>query len=119
MAVAAATTNNTATSVAQTTPIVRLKPASLPKLHGCKRSFYRWMKDWESLQKQGEPTKMQLLDSVDERISKNLRLTMCNCAEDMFRVLENGFGNKSTIALEITEELQKIPVLRASTKKGN
>ncbi|KAK7879276.1 hypothetical protein WMY93_033942 [Mugilogobius chulae] len=32
----------------------------------------------------------------------------------MFRVLENRYGNKSTIALEIIEELERIPVLRAN-----
>lgn len=37
-----------------------------------------------------------------------------NTAEDMFRVLENRYGNKSTIALEIIEDLEKIPALRAN-----
>ncbi len=116
-----AAAGNMATAPAtQATPIVRIKPISLPKFHGCKRDFYRWKRDWESLQKQGEPTgsaevkKMQLLDSMDERISRDLHLSTYNSAEDIFRVLENRYGNKSTIALEIIEELEKIPVLRAN-----
>lgn len=108
------------TPAAHTAPIVRIKPTSLPRFYGCKREFHRWKRDWESLQKQGEPTgsvevkKMQLLDSIDEKISKDLHLSTYNTAQDMFRVLENRFGNKSTIALEIIEELEKIPALRAN-----
>lgn len=37
-------------------PIVKIRPICLPKFHGCKRNFHRWRKDWESLQKQGEPS---------------------------------------------------------------
>jgi len=56
---------------ANTTPMVRMKPISLPRCHGCKRDVHRWKRDWESLQRQGEPTgssevkKIQLLDSMD------------------------------------------------------
>ena len=88
---------------------------SLPKFDGFKRNFHRWRKDWESLQRQGEPTgsveakKIQLLDSVDDKISRDLRLSTYNNAEDMFRVLENRYGNKTTIALEIIEDLEKVP----------
>ena len=96
-------------------PTVKIKPTSLPKFDGFKRNFHRWRKDWESLQIQGEPTgsveakKIQLLDSVDEKISRDLRLSTYNTAEDMFRVVENRYGNKTTIALEIIEDLEKIP----------
>ena len=100
--------------------ILKIKPTSLPKFHGFKRNFHRWRKDWESLQRQGEPTgsaeakKIQLLDSVDERISRDLRLSTYNTAEDMFRVLEIRYGNKTTIALEIIEDLEKIPALKSN-----
>ena len=60
-----------------------------------------------------EVKKIQLLDSMDEKISRNLRLSTYNTAENIFRVLENRYGNKSTIAIEIIEDLEKIPVLRA------
>ncbi|XP_055768950.1 uncharacterized protein LOC129844827 [Salvelinus fontinalis] len=101
-------------------PTLRIKPTCLPKFSGYKRNFHRWRRDWESLQKQGEPTgsvevkKIQLIDSVDERMCRDLRLSTYNTAEDMFRVLENRYGNKSTIALEIIEDLEKIPALRAN-----
>ncbi|KAI3352112.1 hypothetical protein L3Q82_020927 [Scortum barcoo] len=100
-------------------PILKIKPTTLPKFHGFKRNYHRWRKDWESLQRQGEPTgsveakKIQLLDSVDEKIRRDLRLSTYNTAEDMFRVLENRYGNKTTIALEIIEDLEKIPPFKA------
>lgn len=53
--------------------------------------------------------KFQLLDSVDERISRDLRLSTYNSAEDIFTVLQN----KSTIALEIIEDLERIPPLKS------
>lgn len=40
-----------------------------------------------------------------------------NTAEDIFQVLENRYGNKSTIALEIIEDLEKIPILRANQQR--
>ena len=102
------------------TPIVRIKPTTLPIFNGCKREYHRWKKDWENLQRQGEPSgsaevkKIQLLDSVDDKIAKDLRLSTYNTAEDIFRVMENRYGNKSTIAIEILEELEKIPHVRGS-----
>ena len=100
-------------------PAIRLKPTALPKFTGNKRDFHRWKKDWEALQKQGEPTgssevkKAQLLDSLEDKIRRDLRLTSYNTAEDIFQVLENRFGNRTTIAIEIVEELQRIPPVKA------
>ena len=100
-------------------PILKIKPTSLPRFHGSRREFYQWKKDWENLQRQGEPTgsaeakKMQLLDSMDDRIRKDLRLSTYKSAEEMFKVLENRFGNKTTIALEIVEDLEKILPLKS------
>lgn len=100
-------------------PVVRIKPTSLPKFTGFKRNFHRWRRDWENLQKQGEPTgsvevkKFQLLDSVDERICRDLRLPTYNSADEIFRVLQNRYGDKPTIALEIIEDLERIPPLKS------
>ncbi len=60
-----------------------------------------------------EVKKFQLLDSVDERICRELRLLTYNSAEDIFRVLRKRYGNKSTIALEIIEDLERIPPLKS------
>lgn len=56
MAAASVSAAAASQATAQTTPIVRIKPTSLPRFDGCKREFYQWKRDWESLQKQGEPT---------------------------------------------------------------
>ena len=103
-----------------TPPIVRIKPTSLPVFYGSKRDFHRWKKDWENLQKQGEPTgspevrKIQLLESVSESSAKELRLSTYTTATDIFRVLENRYGNKSTITVEILEALDKMPQVKGN-----
>ncbi len=103
---------------AQAKPVVRFRPASFPVFDGSKRDFYRWRKDWESLQQQGEPSgsvevkKIQLLDSIDGRIVKDLRLSSYNTAEDIFRVLTN--LQSYAITMEIVEELERIPVMRGN-----
>ena len=85
------------------TPIVRIKPTTLPIFNGSKREYHQWRKDWESLQNQGEPSgstevkKIQLLGSVDDKISKELRLLTYATANDMFKVLENRYGNRSSL----------------------
>ncbi len=110
---------NTALQTMPFTPVVRIKPTRLPKFSGIKRDFFRWKKDWESLQKQGEPTgsaevkKIQLLDSLDDRIVKDLRLSSYSTAEDEFRVLENRYGNKVTITMEIIEGLERFPAVKS------
>lgn len=106
--------------IPQATPIVRFRPASLPVFDGNKRNFYHWWKDWEKLQQQGEPSgsveikKIQLLDSIDVRIVKDLRLSSYNTAADIFRVLKNRYGNNYAITMEIVEELERIPVIRGN-----
>ena len=101
-----------------TPPAIRLKPISLPKFTGNKRDFYRWRKEWDALQRQGEPTgsqevrKFQLLDSLDDKVVRDLRLSTYSTATEVFRVLENRFGNQAAIAFEIVEELQAMPPVR-------
>lgn len=103
-----------------TPPIIRIKPTTLPIFTGSKRDYHRWRKDWESLQRQGEPSgspevkKIQLMESVEEKISKELRLSSYTTADEMFRVLDNRYGNNSTITLEILEELEKTPPVKGN-----
>ena len=74
--------------------------------------------DGRRIGNQGEPTgssevkRVQLLDSLEDKITRDLHLTSYNTAEDIFRVLENQFGNRTTIAIEIVEELQRIPPVK-------
>ncbi|XP_049897103.1 uncharacterized protein LOC126388200 [Epinephelus moara] len=99
---------------------IKLKATALPKFAGNQRDYYRWRKEWEALQKQGEPTgskevkKFQLLDSLDEKVARDLRLSSYSSSDEIFRVLENRFGNQATIALKIVEELQATPPVRSS-----
>ncbi|CAI5671305.1 unnamed protein product [Oreochromis niloticus] len=99
---------------------IKLKATALPKFTGSQCEFYRWRKEWEALQKQGEPTgsmevkKFQLLDSLDDKVAKDLRLSTYTSADEIFRVLENHYGNQATIAIEIIEELQAIPPVRSN-----
>lgn len=110
------------TSAHSIAPVVaiKLKATTLPKFAGNQRDYYRWRREWEALQKQGEPTgskevkKFQLLDSLDERVTRDLHLSLYNSSDEIFRVLENRFGNQATIALEIIEELQATPPVRSS-----
>lgn len=82
-------------------------------------SFHRWKKDWEVLQSKGEPTgskevkKFQLLDSLEEKVARDLRLSTYGSADEIFRVLENRFGNRAAIALEIVKELQSMPPVKS------
>lgn len=107
-----------AASISYPTAAVRLKPTSLPKFTGIRRDFHRWKRDWEALQRQGEPTgskevkKFQLLDSLDEKVMRDLRLMTYNTADDIFRVLENRFGSQTAIAIEMVKELQRLPAAK-------
>ncbi len=101
-------------------PVVRIKPTRLPKFCGMERYFFHWRKYWKSLQKQGEPPgsaevkKIQLLDSIDDIIGRDLRMSSYNTAEDGFRVLHNRYGNKVTIAMELIEELERIYAVKGN-----
>lgn len=44
---------------------------------------------------------------------RDLHLSSYNSADEIFRVLENRFGNQAIIALEIIEELQATPHVRS------
>lgn len=102
------------------TPVaaIKLKATALPKFAGNQRGYYRWRHEWQALQKQGEPTgskevrKFQLLDSLDEKVTSDLCLSAYNSSDEIFRVLDNRFGNQATIALQIVEELQGTPSVK-------
>lgn len=112
-----------AASISYPTTAIRLKPTSLPKFTGIRRDFHHWKRDWKALQRQGEPTgskevkKFQLLDSLDEKIMRDLRLMTYNTADDIFRVLENRFGSRTAITIEIVEELQRLPAVKSHQPK--
>lgn len=55
---------------------------------------------------------IELLNSVDEKICRDLCLVTYNSTEDIFRVLQDSYGNKPTIAMEIIEDLDRFPPLK-------
>ena len=99
-------------------PKIRLTPISLPKFSGDRRDYWRWKAEWESIQAQAEPTgsreckKLHLLDSIDETVKGELRLLRCRDANDIFRELENHYGDKAQTAEEIVLELQSRPAVK-------
>lgn len=84
-------------------PTVKLKPTALPQFDGNKRNFYLWKKEWEALRRQGELTgskevrKIQLLGSLEDKVVRDLRLSTYGTADEIFRVLENRYGNKQQL----------------------
>lgn len=99
-------------------PKIRLTPISLPKFSGDRRDYWRWKAEWESIQAQAEPTgsreckKLHLLDSIGESVKSELRLLRCRDANDIFRELENRYGDKAQTAEEIVLELQSRPAVK-------
>lgn len=43
-------------TVHSTVAAIKLKATALPKFTGIQRDYYRWRREWEALQRQGEPT---------------------------------------------------------------
>lgn len=99
-------------------PKIRLTPISLPKFSRDRRDYWRWKAEWESIQAQAEPTgsreckKLHLLDSLDEAVKNKLRLLRCRDASDIFRELENRYGDIAQTAEEIVLELQSRPAVK-------
>lgn len=71
-------------------PSIKLQSIFHPKFSGNRRDFHREKRDWEALQSQGKPTgswevkKAQLLNIIDDRVEKDLRLTSYNTQQRMF-----------------------------------
>lgn len=98
--------------------VVPQSATKLPKFTGFKRDFYGWWRDWKNLQRQGdasgsaEAKKLQLLDSVDERVCRDPQLSSYGSAEDIFRMLQNRYGNRQSIGMEIIEDMERFSPLK-------
>lgn len=96
-------------------PQISLERARLPTFSGDMRDYYRWKTEWEDLQELGNPQgvecikKFHLLNSLHEKVKKDLVLSSCGSADDMFRLLDSKYGNKAKIVLMITNEVQSPP----------
>ncbi|KAL4006302.1 alcohol-forming fatty acyl-CoA reductase [Sarotherodon galilaeus] len=97
---------------------IALAPLSLPKFFGDRRSYWRWKSNWGTLQALAEPTGspecrlFHLMDSIADPVKCELRLSHCRTASEVFRVLEDCYGDVSQIADDIVLELQELPGVR-------
>lgn len=104
-------------------PQISLERARLPKFSGEMKDYYRWKVEWEDLEKLGNPQqsdcikKFHLLNSLDERVKKDLVLSNCASAAEVFRLLDNKYGNKAKIVLLITNEVQSLPPLKGNNPR--
>ncbi|XP_048092047.1 uncharacterized protein LOC125289336 [Alosa alosa] len=85
--------------------------------------YYWWKAEWEELEQQGNPqrtagvTRFHLLASLSDRVKKDLVLSSCASANEMFRRLDNRFGNKAKIVLRISEEVQGLPPVKGDNPR--
>lgn len=101
-------------------PLISLERARLPMFSGNMRDYYRWKAEWEDLQLLGNPhglenvKKFHLLGSLDEKVKRDLVLSSCGSADDVFRLLDNKYGNKPKIVLLISKEVQGLPPIKGN-----
>lgn len=83
-------------------PLISLERAWLPVFSGDMQDYYRWKAEWEDLQQLGNPhglenvRKFHLLGSLDGKVKRDLVLSSCGSADDVFRVLDNKYGNNTS-----------------------
>ena len=106
-------------------PQISLERTRLPTFSGDMTDYYRWKAEWEELEQLGNPqrtagvTRFHLLASLSDRVKKDLVLSSCASADEMFRRLDNRFGNKAKIVLRISEEVQALlPVKGNNPRKA-
>lgn len=56
-------------------------------------------------------------DSLDERVFRDLHLSLYNSADEIFKILKNRFGNQAIVTLEIIEALQTTPQIRSGNPR--
>lgn len=101
-------------------PLISLERARLPIFSGDMRNYYRWKAEWEDLQRLGNPhglenvRKFHLLGSLDDKVKRDLVLSSCGSTADVFRVLDNKYGNKPKIVLLISKEVQELPPIKGN-----
>ncbi|XP_062390786.1 uncharacterized protein LOC134078694 [Sardina pilchardus] len=104
-------------------PQINLERTRLPMFSGDMTDYYRWKAEWEELEQLGNPrrtagvTRFHLLASLSDRVKKDLVLSSCASADEMFRRLDNRFGNKAKIVLKISEEVQALPPVKGDNPR--
>lgn len=101
-------------------PLISLERARLPTFSGDMRDYYRWKAEWEDLQRLGNPhglenvRRFHLLGSLEDKVKREFVLSSCRSADDVFRLLDNKYGNKPKIVLLISKEVQQLPVVKGN-----
>ncbi|XP_065152486.1 uncharacterized protein [Paramisgurnus dabryanus] len=104
-------------------PQISLERTRLPTFSGDMTDYYRWKAEWEELEQLGNPqrtagvTRFHLLASLSDKVKKDLVLSSCASADEMFRRLSNRFGNKAKIVLKISEEVQCLPPVKGDSPR--
>lgn len=104
-------------------PQINLERTRLPTFLGDMTDYYRWKAEWEELEQLGNPqrttgvTRFHLLSSLSDRVKKDLVLSSCVSADEMFRRLDNRFGNKAKIVLRISEEVKSLPPVKGNNPR--
>lgn len=102
------------------TPLISFERARLPVFSGEMWDYYCWKDEWEDLQHLGNPhgldnvRRFHLLSSLDDKVKRDLVLSSCRSADDVFRLLDNKYGNKPKIVLLISKEVQDIPPIKGN-----
>jgi len=61
--------------------------------------------------------KFHLLYSFHEEVKKDLVLSRCGTADDMFRLLDRKYGNRAKIVLMIINEVQSLPPVKGNNPR--
>lgn len=104
-------------------PQISLERTRLPIFSGDMTDYYRWKAEWAELEQLGNPmrtagvTRFHLLASLSERVKKDLVLSSCSSPEEMFKRLDNHFGNKARIVLKIAEDIESLPPVKGNNPR--
>lgn len=58
--------------------------------------------------------KFHLLNSLHERVKKDIVLSSCGSADDVFRLLDSKYGNKAKI---VTNDVQSLPPIKGNNPR--
>lgn len=104
-------------------PQISLERTRLPVFSGDMTDYYRWKAEWAELEQLGNPmrtagvTRFHLLASLSEKVKRDLVLSSCSTPDEIFKRLDNRFGNKARIVLKIAEDIESLPPVRGNNPR--
>lgn len=109
-----------ATLPSSSTPIISKPRISLERT---RLPVYRWKTEWAEIELLGNPlriagvTRFHLLASLGKKVKRDLVLSNCAMSDEMFRRLNNRFGNKARIVLKIAEDIKNLPPVKGNNPR--